>query len=623
MVPQMRSDPMMVCEQFGSALRNAHATAGGPPGAGRPDRDPPSLRLAWLGVGLLLLAAGEARAQATNRFEADIQAFELADRRTPPPTNAVLFVGSSSLRLWSDLTAAFPGSTVLKRGFGGSHASDVLYFFDRVVKPYRPRLIVYYEGDNDLVAGKPVSQVFGDWTNFVARVEQELPGTGIAFIAVKPSPSRIQFLEQQRALNALVRGHCERRPWLRFVDVFTPMLSATGHARSDLFMPDRLHLNAAGYALWQSLLWPVVGEDAYFPPPESQGGWRKLDKPDDVRARAGMDPEKLAGLRGWLLQSDDRNFAAVVIRRGWIVLQVGRGNSAVNDTRRVASVSKAICATVLSIASEQSQQGLTPRRMKFEDPAFAFIPWAHPLSDPRKAAITVRQLFNHTSGLCPEATGAGNDGSWEYILGHTGDAHTAQLAFDPGTACGYSTHALSHAALVCETVTGKPYDQFAIDALFKPIGIERWWFQYYDGGPSIGRHPSHGLGLSARDLARIAYCLLQGGRWEQKQVIPRWFVDQTAAPTHNVLTPEMRWQLNPRIFSHGWELPASLTGEDGRRGDGIPCDARSKPGSGGQLIAFVPSLDLVITRQTGVTGPWAFEEYLRRACAAVLPSRCP
>jgi len=359
------------------------------------------------------------------------------------------------------------------------------------------------------------------------------------------------------------------------------------------------------------------GPETYFPPAESQGGWRTLDKPEDVRRLAGMDTNKLADLKQWLLDSDQRTFAAVVVRRGYIVLEVERGNSAKTDSRRVASVSKAICATVLAIASEQSQHGLTPKKMKFDDPAFPFIPWAYPLSDPRKEKITVRQLLNHTSGICPEATGAPNDGSWDYILGHTGDERTAKLAFDPGTGCGYSTHALAHAALVCETVTGKPYDQFAIEALFKPIGIEHWWFQYYDGGEKYGRHPSHGLGMPARDLARIGYCMLRKGRWQNQQIVPKWFVEETAAPTHKVTTPEMRWKFNPAIFSHGWELPSRLTGESGRSGEGIPADARAKPGSGGQYIAFVPSLDLVVTRQTGSSGEWQFEEYLRRACAAV------
>jgi len=361
----------------------------------------------------------------------------------------------------------------------------------------------------------------------------------------------------------------------------------------------------------------------YFPPPESEGGWRVLTNAADLRQLAGVDPAKLGELRQWLLQSDDRNFAAVVVRRGYVVLEVERGNSAKTDSRRVASVSKAICATVLAVASELSQQGKTPRRMTFDDRAFDYLPWALPLSDPRKAQITVKQLLNHTSGICPEATGAANDGSWEYILGHTANPRTQTLAFDPGKGCGYSTHALHHAALVCEGVTGVPYDQFAISNLFKPLGIEHWWFQYYDGATNIGRHASHGLGLPARDLARLAYCMLRDGRWRSQQIVPRWFVEETAAPTHAVRGPEMRFKLNAQSFSHAWELPARLTGEGGRSGEGIPMDARHKPGSGGQSIAFIPSLDLALARQTGSSGDWGYEEYLRRACTVVLAETPP
>jgi len=374
----------------------------------------------------------------------------------------------------------------------------------------------------------------------------------------------------------------------------------------------------AVYAMVKKLTM-VKRAGVYFPSPESQGGWRKIDEPDEIRRIGKMDPAKLEQLKRWLLQSDRRHFAAVVIHNGYIVLEVERGNSSKTDARRVASVSKAICATVLAIASERSQHGKTPRRMSFKDPAFKFIPWAEPLSDPRKTRITVRQLLNHTSGICPEATGARNDGTWEYILGHSGDVRTAKLAFDPSTACGYSTHALAHASLVCETVTGKPYDKFAVEALFRPIGCEHWWFQYYDGGEKIGRHPSHGMGMPARDLARVAYCMMQDGRWQDRQVIPKWFVEQTGRPSHNVTTPEMRFKIPAQTFSLGWELPALLTGENGTpSGNGIPADARYKPGSGGQLIAFVPSLDLVVTRQTGSSGQWPYAEYLRRACAAVI-----
>jgi CubicO group peptidase (beta-lactamase class C family) len=358
--------------------------------------------------------------------------------------------------------------------------------------------------------------------------------------------------------------------------------------------------------------------EAYFPPPESKGGWRKLESAEDIRRIGGMNPEKLAALRQWLLDSDTRNFAATVIHRGHIVLEVERGNSAKTDARRVASVSKAVCATVLAIASELSQKGGTPRKMKFDDPAFPFIPWAQPLSDPRKAQITVKQLLNHTSGINPEATGAPNDGSWDYVLGHSGDARTAKLAFDPGTASGYSTHGLSHASLVCETVTGKPYDRFAIENLFEPIGCEKWWFQFYES-EKAGRHPSHGLGMPARDLARIAYCMLRYGQWDGRQVIPRWFVDETATPSHALWgVKERRTKRDATNYSHAWERPTSQTPAPEPESEFIPADARLKRGSGGQIIAFVPSLDLVITRQTGGSGQWEYERFLARACGAVL-----
>ncbi len=363
---------------------------------------------------------------------------------------------------------------------------------------------------------------------------------------------------------------------------------------------------------------PISGlkETNYYPPPESQGGWRKLEGSLDIQRLAGMDSAKLEDLKQWLLKSDDRPFNAIVIRHGYVVLDVFRDASSVTNTKGVASCAKAICATVLAIASEESQHGRTPRRMTFDDPAFDFIPWAQPLSDPHKAQIKVKQLLNHTSGITPEGYGVPNSLSWQEILGHAGDGKTAKLFFDPGTTLEYSTHGLDHAALVCENVTGKPYDQYCIEHLLKPLGIERWWFQILKGDEQHGNHPSHGIGLPAREMARIAYCMLHDGRWGNRQVIPQWFVEQTAAPTHTVTgVTKHSFGRDARSWSHGWELPALEGGDQARD---IPLDARYKPGSGGQLISFIPSLDLVIARQTGKWGDWEFEEFVRRAVAAVL-----
>lgn len=207
-----------------------------------------------------LMFAGRLAAQTTNPYESEIRAFEAADLKHPPATNSILFLGSSSIRIWTGVADAFPDYAVLNRGFGGSQASDVLFFFDRLVPPYRPPLVVFYEGDNDLAGGKSVDTVFADWTNFVARVKAALPTTDIMFLSVKPSPSRAQLLGAMRELNDRVRRHCESDPQLRYADVFTPMLNASGQPRPELFGPDNLHLNAAGYALWQSVVGPALDD---------------------------------------------------------------------------------------------------------------------------------------------------------------------------------------------------------------------------------------------------------------------------------------------------------------------------------------------------------------------------
>ena len=214
--------------------------------------------LSLWGLVLVLQPAVGLRAQDATRFESDIQAFESADRASPPPVDPVLFVGSSSIRIWTDLVATFPNYPVLNRGFGGSYMSDLLYYFDRVVAVYQPAFILVYEGDNDLADGKSVDQVYSEYVAFLAKVKQQLPTADVAFISVKPSPSRAAVLGATRQLNARLEALAADDPVLQFIDVFTSMLDASGQPRAELFGSDMLHMNATGYALWKTVIGPVL-----------------------------------------------------------------------------------------------------------------------------------------------------------------------------------------------------------------------------------------------------------------------------------------------------------------------------------------------------------------------------
>jgi lysophospholipase L1-like esterase len=169
----------------------------------------------------------------------------------------VLFVGSSSIRLWGT-RESFPHWPVINRGFGGSRISDVNDRFDQVVQPYRARVIVLYAGDNDIAAGKKPDAVRDDFTEFVAKVRASQPDTPIVFLSIKPSTSRWKRWPHMQQANALIRAVCESEPHLLFVDVASPILGENGLPRPDLFLPDNLHLSQAGYEVWTRILTPII-----------------------------------------------------------------------------------------------------------------------------------------------------------------------------------------------------------------------------------------------------------------------------------------------------------------------------------------------------------------------------
>lgn len=193
-------------------------------------------------------------------WEGDIARFQALDTQQPPPRGAVLFVGSSSIRFWDSLATDFPGQKVINRGFGGSEVRDSTWYADRIVIPYAPRLIVFYAGDNDLNAGRTPQQVRDDFVAFVTRVRRDLPDTRIAYISIKPSPSRAQLLPQIAEANGLIREAGKRFSNVDFLDVYTPMLGPDGQPRPELFREDMLHMTPAGYAIWRQVVAPELAK---------------------------------------------------------------------------------------------------------------------------------------------------------------------------------------------------------------------------------------------------------------------------------------------------------------------------------------------------------------------------
>jgi lysophospholipase L1-like esterase len=206
---------------------------------------------------VILLFAFCVSAQTYDRaklWDAEINSLTEIDVRQTPPKNAVLFVGSSSLRLWRSLRTSFPNLNVINRGFGGSRLEDVNFYFDRIVTPYNPKTIVLYAGDNDVNDGVAPEKVLEDFKKFSAMVRAKFPKAKLFYISIKPSPSRWKLADSFRKTNDLIKTEVSRDKNAKFVDVWTPMLGANGEPKPEIFIEDNLHLNEKGYDIWREVL---------------------------------------------------------------------------------------------------------------------------------------------------------------------------------------------------------------------------------------------------------------------------------------------------------------------------------------------------------------------------------
>ena len=191
-------------------------------------------------------------AQNKPAFWEDVQTIKKYDQMYKPPVQPILFVGSSSIRKWDNLTQVFAKYNVLNRGIGGAVTNDITFYLNDIVFPYHPRQIVLYVGENDLPNEKTTpDSVLNRTIKLYQSIRATLPNTPILYISIKPSPSRAAFKEKAIASNALIKAFLSKEANTKFIDVYSLMLTKTGDLRPELFVEDMLHMNAAGYAIWK------------------------------------------------------------------------------------------------------------------------------------------------------------------------------------------------------------------------------------------------------------------------------------------------------------------------------------------------------------------------------------
>jgi len=188
----------------------------------------------------------------------EIDGLTATDATNPPPHGAVVFVGSSSIRLWTTLGQDFPGIPTINRGFGGSELADSVFYADRIVIPYQPRLVVLFAGTNDLKNGKSPEAVLADFKAFRAKLHAALPDTRLIYLSITFAPSRAHLHEKMRETNRLIAADISTDPRCTYVDINTPMLGSDGLIPTSLFVEDQLHLNHEGYAIWTKVLAPYL-----------------------------------------------------------------------------------------------------------------------------------------------------------------------------------------------------------------------------------------------------------------------------------------------------------------------------------------------------------------------------
>jgi lysophospholipase L1-like esterase len=202
----------------------------------------------------------QAQTQPGNRFEKDVLLYEGADKSTPPPKNPILLIGDSQFFRWKTLAEDLPDFTIVNRGIDSFQFSDILYFHDRLVTPYKPRMIILHVGGNDLTQGKTTERFLEDFKTFVAKVRATQRNVPIAFTSITPSPGRWNQAPLRIQTNKAIKDYIATQKNLLFIDLWDAMLTKDGQPREDIWVADRIHPNHEGYMIRVNIMRPLLGK---------------------------------------------------------------------------------------------------------------------------------------------------------------------------------------------------------------------------------------------------------------------------------------------------------------------------------------------------------------------------
>ena len=196
-----------------------------------------------------------------NQFTNEIKAFRKQDSIQKPNDGMLLFIGSSSFRLWKDVKSDFNNSNILNRAFGGATLLDLIYFQNDVVLKYKPKKIFIYCGENDIASSEKVTpkMVFKRYKTFYKTLRKQFPETPIIFVSLKPAISRWQMKDRMMATNKLISQFMKNKMNATFVNIWDDMLE-NGEPRKDIYIQDNLHMNAKGYAIWVEKMNALVND---------------------------------------------------------------------------------------------------------------------------------------------------------------------------------------------------------------------------------------------------------------------------------------------------------------------------------------------------------------------------